>query len=242
MSAGMPLASLISGVLQSGMVGKIIVLILVVGSMLVWYVLAEKSVSMRKAAAASRRFLTAYRKSKRDGHSPEELFRQGQRFAGSPVYKVYNKCCRALGMQLNPHAQNPDELFRESDYGQKLANVQLKAVQNAANRSVSEEELHLEEGMNLLAIATSTAPFLGLLGTVWGVSDAFTAMAIEGAANLSAVAPGISSALSTTIVGLLVALPSMVGYNLLTRSIQRHVVESDNFAEEFVEDVQHHFT
>jgi biopolymer transport protein TolQ len=87
--------------------------------------------------------------------------------------------------------------------------------------------------MGLLATAVSSAPFLGLLGTVWGVMDAFGGMAVKGSATLSAVAPGISAALLTTVVGLLVALPSAIGYNLLTNQIRRLTVQMDNFAQEF---------
>jgi biopolymer transport protein ExbB/TolQ len=79
---------------------------------------------------------------------------------------------------------------------------------------------------------------LGLLGTVWGVMDAFAGMAESGSAALSAVAPGISGALLTTIVGLLVALPSMIGYNLLSSRIRSLSVQMDNFSQEFISAIQ----
>ena len=92
--------------------------------------------------------------------------------------------------------------------------------------------------MGTVANAVSTCPFLGLLGTVWGVMDAFGGMAVSGAATLSAVAPGISGALLTTIVGLLVAIPSAIGYNVLTNRIRKLHVQMDNFAQEFMSAVQ----
>jgi biopolymer transport protein TolQ len=95
--------------------------------------------------------------------------------------------------------------------------------------------------MGLVATAASTAPFLGLLGTVWGVMEAFGGMALGGTAMLSAVAPGISGALLTTVVGLLVALPSVVGYNLLSDSIRRISVEMDNFVDELMADVERQY-
>ena len=87
--------------------------------------------------------------------------------------------------------------------------------------------------MLMLATAVSAAPFLGLLGTVWGVMDGFGAMAQEGAANLSAVAPGISAALLTTVVGLLVARPSSIGYNWLLEQIRQQTEFIENFSQEF---------
>ena len=95
--------------------------------------------------------------------------------------------------------------------------------------------------MGILATAVSASPLLGLLGTVWGVLDAFGAMAVAGAANLSAVAPGISAALLTTVVGLLVAIPSAIGYNVLTSKIRELAVQMDNFAQEFVAELQRRF-
>jgi biopolymer transport protein TolQ len=95
--------------------------------------------------------------------------------------------------------------------------------------------------MGLLATAVTAAPFLGLLGTVWGVMDAFKAMAASGTVTLSEVAPGISGALLTTVVGLLVALPSLIGYNLLTNQMKRICLAMDNFAEEFTNDIERAF-
>ena len=95
--------------------------------------------------------------------------------------------------------------------------------------------------MGFLATAVTTAPFLGLLGTVWGVMAAFGGMAAQKSAQLSAVAPGISSALLTTVVGLLVALPSAIGYNLLSNQIRQLCVKTDNFAQELVSDIETHY-
>ena len=76
---------------------------------------------------------------------------------------------------------------------------------------------------------------------VWGVMDAFGGMAVTGSAMLSAVAPGISSALLTTVVGLLVALPSAIGYNILSDQIRKLSVNMDNFVQEFTADVERHY-
>ena len=95
--------------------------------------------------------------------------------------------------------------------------------------------------MGLLATAVSAAPFLGLLGTVWGVMDTFSGMSSAGNAALSAVAPGISGALLTTIIGLIVALPSMIGYNLLSSEIRRISVQMDHFAQELVSVIQNNY-
>jgi biopolymer transport protein ExbB/TolQ len=84
----------------------------------------------------------------------------------------------------------------------------------------------------LLAIAVSGAPFLGLLGTVWGVMDTFAQVGMQGKADLPTMAPGVSAALITTVAGLLVAIPSMFAYNFLVHTLRVQTVEVDNFAQD----------
>jgi biopolymer transport protein TolQ len=103
---------------------------------------------------------------------------------------------------------------------------------------VADQAILLEKRMGLLATAASAAPFLGLLGTVMGVMTAFSSMASSGPALLSDVAPGISGALLTTVVGLVVALPSSIGYNILSDRIRCITVMMDNFAQEFIGDLE----
>jgi biopolymer transport protein ExbB/TolQ len=95
--------------------------------------------------------------------------------------------------------------------------------------------------MILLATAVSGAPFLGLLGTVWGVMDTFSGVAMAGSANLQAMAPGVSGALITTVTGLLVAIPAMFGYNFLVTSIRSLIVQNDNFAAEVCSEFEHKY-
>ena len=128
-----------------------------------------------------------------------------------------------------------------SDSHRHLSLNQLETVRSVVDRNLADEVLLLEDQMGLLATAVSAAPFLGLLGTVWGVMDAFAGMALAGNAALSAVAPGISGALLTTIIGLIVALPSMIGYNLLSAEIRRISVQMDNFAQEFIPGIQNSY-
>ena len=131
----------------------------------------------------------------------------------------------------------PWEIKSENNYDEDqiiFTTGQLESIRSAIDCSVANQALELEDQMGLLATAVSAAPFLGLLGTVWGVMDAFSGMADSGSAALSAVAPGISGALLTTIIGLIVALPSMIGYNLLSSKIRFIAVQMDNFSQELI--------
>ena len=109
-------------------------------------------------------------------------------------------------------------------------------------RELAQQALRLESGLIMLAIAVSGAPFLGLLGTVWGVMNAFggiaQAAASGGRPDLTAMAPGVSGALVTTVAGLLVAIPSMFGYNWLVHNLRVLTVELDNFAQHLVSNME----
>jgi biopolymer transport protein ExbB/TolQ len=110
----------------------------------------------------------------------------------------------------------------------------MEHVKRLMENTVAQESLKLESGLILLAIAVSGAPFLGLLGTVWGVMDTFAGIARAGNASMAAMAPGVAAALVTTVAGLLVAIPSMFGYNWLVHNLRVRTVELDNFAQELV--------
>lgn len=219
--------------------GKLIVIILVVASVLAWTVMVSKYRELAAAQRASSRFQQAFR---RENH-PLTLFLRRQNFPGSPVYKIYEAGCTALGGELTPERNSASELFPENMQLARatLSTLQIEVVRRVTERTVADEALKIESRMGFLMTAISASPLLGLLGTVWGVLDAFGAMAVEGMANLSAVAPGISGALLTTVVGLLVALPSSIGYNILTGRIRALAVQMDNFSQEFVAELQRTF-
>ena len=235
-----PIAGIGFALQQSNLSGKAIVVVLFVGSIFVWTIMVTKIREIHQARVTSRRFLASYRK---EAH-PAALFLKRQRYEASPLYVVYDRACLALGKVLEARGADEGDLFMGamgSDHP-SLSEVQLAAVRNVAERVMADQALLLENSMGLLATATTTAPFLGLLGTVWGVMDSFGGMAITGSAQLSAVAPGISGALLTTVVGLLVALPSAIGYNMLSDRIRRITVEMDNFVQELVSELQQHYT
>ena len=219
--------------------GKLIVLILVAASIFAWSVMVTKYRELVNAQKSSRKFQLAFRN---EGH-PLNLFLRRHAYPESPIYKVYEAGCISLGGELTEGRQRVGDLFAASasleDY--HLNQLQVEVVRRATERSVADQALALESRMGILATAVSASPLLGLLGTVWGVLDAFGAMAVAGAANLSAVAPGISAALLTTVVGLLVAIPSAIGYNVLTSKIRELAVQMDNFAQEFVAELQRRF-
>ncbi|HQC42481.1 MAG TPA: MotA/TolQ/ExbB proton channel family protein [Verrucomicrobiota bacterium] len=117
----------------------------------------------------------------------------------------------------------------------------IEHIKRNMERTVSEEALTLESGLIMLAIAVSGSPFLGLLGTVWGVMSAFSYVAVAQSADLATMAPGVAGALVATVGGLLVAIPSMFGYNWLVHNLRVFTVEMDNFAQDLVSKIETEF-
>lgn len=229
-------ANVLSMALDADISGKVIVLLLFGGSVLVWTLMLSKFVALRQAEQSAQLFLKRYR----GASHPMALFLKDSRLRGSsPLQAVYDHACSALDTSIESQGVVVADLLSSPAGGERkvIEKRQIRSAKGAAERMVADQALMLEASMGYLASATSTAPFLGLLGTVWGVMNAFASMAGSGTALLSDVAPGISSALLTTVVGLIVALPSSIGYNILSDRIRRLTVMLDNFAQELTGDL-----
>lgn len=115
--------------------------------------------------------------------------------------------------------------------GEDNSRSRLEHSENAIQRAIARQALRYEASMIFLATIVSGAPFLGLLGTVWGVMESFSAVSEQaGAASIRTLAPGVSAALMTTIAGLVVAIPSMFGYNFLLGKVKQLTTEIENYA------------
>jgi biopolymer transport protein TolQ len=222
---------------HSTLPGKMVLASLFIASMCSWTVMWTKMSVIRHANKMTRIFLDRFRSDRQ----PLRIYENKMRFEGTPLYSVYMAGCRELTFHLlgSPEV---DETFRARvEDSPKISPSQMRAVTSAMERAVGENALKIESHMILLATAVSGAPFLGLLGTVWGVMDTFSGVAAAGSANLAAMAPGVSAALITTVTGLLVAIPAMFGYNFLVTSIRSLIVQMDNYAAELAAEFEHKY-
>lgn len=202
--------------------GKAIIIVLVIFSIFAWSVMAQKAMQMRRAKKLNRYFEAEFRTQK----NVLGVYDRRIQVPECPLFMVYQEGCGELDTRLKSPMSEARKRF-----------VSLKAmehVKRTLESAVARESLKLESGLILLAIAVSGAPFLGLLGTVWGVMSAFSYVAMAGRADLATMAPGVAAALVTTVAGLLVAIPSMFGYNWLVHNLRVLTVELDNFAQELV--------
>ena len=217
---------------NSDFVGQGIVIFLFFGSMFVWIIMVEKWLALSRAKSASEKFIMTFAKIK----YPIGVYRAAEKDI-SPVARVCESGLEELLIHHNL-TKHTAEQYTHAFPPDRLSSVHIEAVRSALERSVASQIMVIEEKIGLLATAVSVSPFFGLFGTVWGVMMAFTGIAQQGSADISALAPGVSGALLTTVVGLTVAIPSLIGYNLLTFNIRKVTVYMDNFVEEFMAKVQ----
>ncbi|HXS68325.1 MAG TPA: MotA/TolQ/ExbB proton channel family protein [Candidatus Polarisedimenticolia bacterium] len=204
---------------------KVIIFCLVILSVVAWFVMISKNIQMRQARKLNQYFTAEFRSQK----AVLDMFDRRVQADACPLFKVY----QAGSTELDARVKNPDNSRKRQ--------VSLKGIEHVKRtmeNAVAQESLKLESGLILLAIAVSGAPFLGLLGTVWGVMSTFGHIAQQGSASLAAMAPGVSAALITTVAGLLVAIPSMFGYNWLVHNLRVLTVELDNFAQEIMSKIE----
>jgi len=204
---------------------KVIIFFLIIFSVMAWFVMISKGIQMRQAKKLNQFFTAEFRSQK----GVLDVFDRRVQAEACPLFKVY----QAGSIELDARLKNPDNSRK------RLVSIKgIEHVKRTMENAVAQESLKLESGLILLAIAVSGAPFLGLLGTVWGVMSTFGHIAQQGSASLSTMAPGVSAALITTVAGLLVAIPSMFGYNWLVHNLRVLTVELDNFAQEIVSKIE----
>ena len=230
--------------------GKITVIVLLVLSLFSWTVILTKFRQILIARKATRKFMEAYA-STRD---PLDIQRKGEEYEGAPAYHLYIRGAEELAYQLknNPvearqvadvspsdeHSHtNTDYLSRSTST--KVSMSSFEAVKVVLEEAAGAQAMALEKGMIILSTAVAGGPFIGLLGTVWGVMSTFAGIAESKAATLTAMAPGVAAALVATVTGLLVAIPAMFAYNLMVTTIRHITQELDGYATRYANQIEH---
>ncbi|MCQ2353431.1 MAG: MotA/TolQ/ExbB proton channel family protein [Victivallaceae bacterium] len=218
---------------NSDSVGKGIVVFLIIGSVFTWTVMIDKAMMIYKAKGLADYFIYNFRENKRNIATPNLRREAAQQ--GGPTAIIYEAGVEKL-LEFYEQATPADTASLQPNVitPTKLSEAQLNAIEAVLEREVSGQIQQLETRIGFLATLVSLSPFCGLFGTVWGVMMAFCGIAAAGKADFTALAPGVAGALLTTVAGLVVAIPSLVGYNLLTGAIRGITISMDNFTEEFM--------
>lgn len=194
---------------------KLVILILIGSSFWAWSIIVQRMIFYRRAKAEARRFDRAFW----SGQPLDELFEKI-----GPDPKGRSEKIFAAGMIEWDRSHRSD--------GKLMAGVQSR-IERSMNVAVTREAESLQSGLSVLATVGSTAPFIGLFGTVWGIMNAFIEIAKQQNTNLAVVAPGIAEALLATGLGLLAAIPAVIFYNKLSVDSERIIAGYESFADEF---------
>jgi len=226
--------------------GKITVCVLLVLSMFSWTIIITKFRQLTIARRAAKKFFAAYG-STRD---PLDIKKRAEEFEGAPAWELYDRGAEELLYHLknNPVEVQPVTLqsrgegntdFMSRATTTKVSPSSFEAVKVALEEAAANQAMVLEKGMIVLSTAVAGGPFIGLLGTVWGVMSTFAGIAESKQASLTAMAPGVAAALVATVTGLLVAIPAMFGYNFMVTTIRHMTQELDGFATRYANQMEH---
>jgi len=212
---------------QIGPFGKFVLLVLVFFMASTFGLIAERVLYVRRVAEESRRFLEIFRRSGRFS----DVHRVCDELARSPLVGLFLAGSSELSYQLRAQSsareQGPGAATRATP-------DRVEAISRSLLRASAVEVAKLERGVPFLATTASATPFIGLLGTVVGIMNAFWDIALRGSAGLAVVAPGIAEALINTAAGLGAAIPAVIAYNYLVTRIKRIAAGMDDFSLEFI--------
>ena len=166
------------------------------------------------------------------------------RGADELVYQLKNNPVSVAGrvrpvVELPPGMENEHTDILAKANVTKISTASFDAVRVTLEEAAGAEAMALEKGMIVLSTAVAGGPFIGLLGTVWGVMSTFAGIAENNSASLTAMAPGVAAALVATVTGLLVAIPAMFAYNFMVTTIRAITQELDGFATRYANQIEH---
>lgn len=203
---------------------KIVLLILALFSLVSWFLIVLKWVQLRRVRKLGNRFFETLERTNR----LEDAYHAVMKLPPSPYGRLLREGINFFS-ELRPGA-----LQEEHGASEALSPTQLEVLKMVLAKEVSTERDLMARFIPWLATIGSVSPLLGLLGTVLGVMDAFIGIAAGGSGNISAVAPGVAEALVTTVLGLAVAIPAVIAYNLFVSRLSLFTGELEGFAQEIV--------
>ncbi len=196
--------------------GTVIVILIAFLSIFAWAITLNRLYVYWVARRESARFLNMF---DQKGGDFSGIYAEAARFPRSYLSAIFIACYRELRA-----------LAKVEKNGLVYGRETIAAIENSMSRAIADQSLNLQHYLFVLATITGLGPFLGLLGTVWGIMVVFHQMGLEAGQHLGAIAPGISSALLATIAGLVIAIPALVAYNYFQRVNEIMITDMEGFA------------
>jgi biopolymer transport protein TolQ len=225
-------SNLVQLFLNAGPTAKAVLVVLAFFSLVSWAIIIGKIWSFSRAAGASRAFLAHFRKSRKFA----DVLGICDRCEPSPLVGIF----RAGYAELDQQVKDGREVA-PADSG-RLFVKSLASIERALERAAGVETTRLTRGLPFLATTASATPFIGLFGTVMGILISFSQIASKGSTSIVVVAPGIAEALINTAAGLVAAVPALIAYNNFNSRVRAARSEMRDFALEFMNLAERHFT
>lgn len=213
--------------IHADFVVKMVIFILAFASIWSWAIMFDKWSTLKKLHARAKKFETAFW----SGESLEKLYQRIHDKPGDPMARVF--VAAMSEWKMSTESGGLDKSTLRAGLQQRIERV----MANTITREVNGIEKHL----TFLATVGSTATFIGLFGTVWGIMTSFSAIASAQNTSLAVVAPGIAEALFATALGLIAAIPAVVAYNKFSGDVGRYADRLDGFSAEFSAILSRHF-
>lgn len=221
--------SILQIILDTGGVVAVALIVLVLMSIVSWYVIGSKWFFLRKIQKESRKFLREFWNSTR----LEEIQEAAQAHEEATLSFVFRSGYEEL-LRLREAARQVEDAEPETLEG-------IDNIERSLRRSISDQMSRLEAQVSVLATVGSTAPFIGLFGTVWGIMTAFVSIDAQGAAGIDVVAQPIAEALIVTAAGLFAAIPAVIFNNVFVSKIDKMGTNMDNFANDLLNVFERNF-
>ena len=215
--------SLISLFLRADFIVKSVIIILILSSIYSWTIIIGKLIRMRRLNQLQNEFDEIFW----SGNSFEDLYETFNYNQNDPKSKIF---CSAINEWKKSKSKSSK---KDGNINLSSVNSLKERMNRSMNVTFNKEAEIIEKNITFLATAGSTAPFIGLFGTVWGIMNSFQSIAIAQNTNLAVVAPGIAEALFATALGLFVAIPAVVAYNKLTSDFSKYFQSLETFMDEF---------
>ena len=203
--------SIIKLFLRADIIVKSVIILLIAASVYSWAIIFEKYKLFKKINKSSDDFEEKFWKSK----SAETFYNNLPANIDDPMAKVFKNSMQAVMKTRS-----------RSNMSEKLSSILQSNIEKQMN--------YIETNYTFLATVGSTAPFIGLFGTVWGIMNSFQSIAISRNTSLAIVAPGIAEALFATALGLLAAIPAVVAYNKFSNDSKKYFQKLENFSKRFI--------
>ncbi|MBM3298503.1 MAG: protein TolQ [Deltaproteobacteria bacterium] len=221
--------SIWSIIIGAGLVVKGVMIVLLLFSVVCWGIILTKAITLSRARKDTQLFFDSFRESRKFS----VLYAESKQFTFSPLAHVFKAGYAELSRLSRIQAASQkiaDDPSQEPEYERTAMDNVVRSLQQA----VTAERTRLERGVTFLATTGSSAPFIGLFGTVWGIMESFRRIGVMKSASLAVVAPGIAEALIATAAGLAAAIPAVIFYNYFLSRINTISSEMDSFSSELI--------